>query len=198
MTKTWVIADTHFFHTKLITLCGRHKDFTDRIIESWHKQVQPDDIVYHLGDVGFYAGGDQKRRLYKVLQSLPGHKILIRGNHDRLPIAWYLNCFMAVMESAVVDVMYTTGCRHPRNYYFKVLLSHTPQPIPEGVDVNLHGHFHNNESYHWEEPMVNLLTPEHRLLTIEELGYKLVPLGWAIYHDVFTNSYLRAQEVRNK
>lgn len=197
MSKTWVIADTHLRHYKLMEYCGRPEGFTEQIIENWCKLVRPDDVIFHLGDVGFY----KKRECQDMLRGLPGHKILIRGNHDRYPVKWYMdNGFLAVLESAVVNVCFARRQKRQqsgRNHYFKVLLSHVPMPVPDGVDFNLHGHFHNNGSIHWEEPLVAVLTPKHRLLSIEEHQYRPVWLGWGLHHEKFANSYERAQEIQD-
>jgi len=191
--KTWVVSDTHFHHDKLTEYCGRPVDFTSQIVRNWCACIKPNDLVFHLGDVGFY----NKSIAGKLIQGLPGNKILIRGNHDRFPIKWYLDHgFMTVMDTAIVHVCYTKGQERPRNTYYKVILSHIPVSIPEGVDFNLHGHFHNNSSRRWEEEMTNTLTPKHRLVSIEELSYAPIPLGWGIHHDKFINSYKRAQELK--
>jgi calcineurin-like phosphoesterase family protein len=191
--KTWAIADTHFFHHKLVDYCGRPEDFTEQIIQNWCNMIAPGDLVYHLGDVGFYKKADAG----KLIQGLPGHKILIRGNHDRYPIGWYLDHgFMAMMEHPIVTVRYQKGIKRKVNFYYKVILSHSPVPVPEDVDFNLHGHFHNNSSPHWEEEMVDTLTPKHRLMSIEESGYCPMLLDEGTHHDRFINSYERAEEVR--
>jgi len=195
--QTWIIADTHFHHKKMIEYCGRPVDFTAQIIKNWCACVRPTDLVFHLGDVGFY----KKATAGKLIENLPGNKILIRGNHDKHPIKWYMDCgFMAVMDTAVVHVCYSQGVERLRNTYYKVILSHTPVPIPdfEHIDFNLHGHFHNNSSIHWEEKLVDTLTPQHRLVSIEELSYTPVPLAWTLHHDKFINSYKRAKDVRRR
>jgi len=76
-------SDTHFGHGNIIKYCTRpFKDAgeMDRaIIANWNETVQPDDIVYHLGDVAFTSPDRAKH----ILSCLNGHKILILGNHDR-------------------------------------------------------------------------------------------------------------------
>lgn len=189
--KTWVITDTHFYHSKLIEYCGRPTNFTEQIINNW-KIIDRQDVVFHLGDVGFYK---KNPTFQNLLRNLPGLKVLIRGNHDRFPIQWYMDAgFLAVMESTIINVCHHQVKREKAvNHYYRVLLSHIPQPIPDdSVDFNLHGHFHNNPPSRWEEKLVDVLTPKHRLLSIEELQYKPVLLGWAIHHNKFINSYERA------
>jgi len=179
--KTWVISDTHLFHTKMTELCGRPEDFTEQIVMNWNNMVAPDDLVYHLGDVGFY----KKCECAGLMSGLPGTKILIRGNHDTFPVKWYLDHgFIAVMDRAVVNVMYKKGIKKPMNRYFRVLLSHKPIKIGDcafgPVDYNVHGHFHNNSSHYWEAPLLRVLTPKHLLFALEETEYKPLDLAAAL------------------
>lgn len=79
----YLIADTHFFHKNIIEYCNRPFEDTETmnnyIIEKWNSIVKEDDIVLHLGDVGF----GMVEMLSPIIHSLNGHKFLIRGNHDR-------------------------------------------------------------------------------------------------------------------
>ena len=204
--KTWVISDTHLFHTKMTSLCGRPEDFTEQIILNWNNMVGSDDVVYHLGDVGFYKKGE----FGDVIKGLPGHKILIRGNHDSFPVAWYLdNGFMSVMDFAVVIVRLQRGVTRIRNEYHRVLLSHVPMVIPAGipnirgrsgvygeVEYNVHGHFHNNLAEFWEPDLLNKITEKHKLFAIEELGYKPLELGFALRHGLLVDTQSRAKGAR--
>ena len=47
-------------------------------MNKWNSIVRKDDIVYHLGDVGFGSTDELK----ELVGRLNGTKILIRGNHD--------------------------------------------------------------------------------------------------------------------
>lgn len=186
MRKTWVITDTHFFHNILSKLCGRPENFSELIVKNWVNTVGADDLVIHLGDVGFY----KKREVNGLMKGLPGHKILVLGNHDRFPIKTYLeNGFMAVVDSLIMRVAHVKGIKKQMFRYYTVMLSHKPMAIPNGVDYGIHGHFHNNKSKRWEEPLVKVLEPRHRLVSLEELGYSPVDLGKAVYHDDFIHSF---------
>jgi calcineurin-like phosphoesterase family protein len=132
----WIIADTHFGHDNMIPYCGRPKDFDDQIISNWNKVVQHEDVVIHLGDVIF--GQNKDTRLPSIMASLPGKKILCRGNHDPKPGVWYMeHGFDFVCDSFVYD---------------RYLFSHCPiTPLPKqanynwqkDINLNIHGHFHN-------------------------------------------------------
>jgi calcineurin-like phosphoesterase family protein len=78
------VADTHFFHDKIIELCHRpfnnSKEMNEALINNWNAVVSHDDTVYHLGD--FALGGSQVG-LKVVFDRLNGNKFLARGNHDR-------------------------------------------------------------------------------------------------------------------
>ena len=63
MTKTFLIADTHFGHNNIINFLKPDGsklrnflsiyDHDEYIIDKWNSVVKPEDKVYHLGDVGF-------------------------------------------------------------------------------------------------------------------------------------------------
>jgi len=50
------------------------------LIANWNRRVQPNDTVFHIGDVSFRNATDTGR----VLDQLYGVKYLILGNHDRV------------------------------------------------------------------------------------------------------------------
>lgn len=120
----WVISDTHFGHDRLVELAGRPADFTARIVTNWKRLVKPADLVLHLGDVAFETEG-----LTALIASLPGRKIVVRGNHDNRP-AWLMHRG------------FDFGCDY--FVYRRVAFSHKPLvPIPYGAAFNVHGHFHD-------------------------------------------------------
>jgi calcineurin-like phosphoesterase family protein len=86
--KIWIIADTHFYHENIKKFQGRSDDFNEQIIKNWNKLVKYDDLVIHLGDVIFGLNKDEK--LPSIMASLPGKKVLCRGNHDLQPAIWYM------------------------------------------------------------------------------------------------------------
>ena len=53
-------------------------EMNEYIIKKWNSAVKEDDIVYHLGDVGFGT----TEMLKELIGRLNGKKILLRGNHD--------------------------------------------------------------------------------------------------------------------
>jgi calcineurin-like phosphoesterase family protein len=162
-TKVYIITDTHFGHTLMQKFCNRPPDFDSKIIKQWRATVNPNDIVYHLGDVTWGSQGD----LTRIMKGLPGTKILIRGNHDRNHSNnWFIKAgFSAVLEKAQIS---------------GVILSHFPallhkEEIERGI-INVHGHFHNNDPKRWETHMKRHITENHYLLSLEDVSYKPISL----------------------
>lgn len=162
--KIYLLTDTHFLHEKIITDFGfRPANFTQLIINNWKSTVKDIDVVYHLGDV---IWGD-KEQLKGILNQLPGNKILVRGNHDKNHSN---NWFMEAGFNAVLEKVQVSGA----------ILSHMPSNLSqEEIDrglINIFGHFHNNPPDRWEEYLKERLTENHYLLSIEEVGYRPIPL----------------------
>lgn len=135
--KIWIIADTHFYHENIKKYQGRPDDFNEQIIKNWNKLVKYDDLVIHLGDVIF--GLNKEDTLSSIMASLPGKKVLCRGNHDPKPALWYME----------------RGFDFVCDYFVSgdVAFSHVPlTPLPpqtlvssqRAVNLNIHGHFHKN------------------------------------------------------
>lgn len=137
MSKTFLIADTHFGHKNIINFIKSDGtklrnfisiyDHDEYIIEKWNSVVKPEDKVYHLGDVGF----KNWTQLEYVMSRLNGTKVLIKGNHDNHKLSQYAQVFKDVRAIHVLD---------------KLVLSHVPLH-PSCLDRwkgNIHGHVHWN------------------------------------------------------
>lgn len=150
----WLITDTHWYHDQMVNLCGRPTDFGDKLIASLRYHVAPQDRLFHLGDVILYQYG----KLREILDSIPGTKVLLMGNHDHKSPGWYArNGFAFVSDMIVVG---------------DVLLSHKPvQQFPTGVRLNVHGHWHNDD-HHKRPDWWSVST--HRLLSVEATNYRPV------------------------
>jgi calcineurin-like phosphoesterase family protein len=96
-------------------------------VKNWKQVVKPEDTVIHLGDVQIGKKSDQ----HDILSSLPGRKILVRGNHDR---QWSCTRWMSAGFDFACDSMIFRNC----------WLTHEPaDKLPTGTTLNLHGHLHN-------------------------------------------------------
>jgi len=181
--KTWIIADTHFNHKKLCESKGMHlgrpDDFERRIYRQCQQLIQPQDLVYHLGDA--YLG--KKSGFTECINSIPGTKILVQGNHDKNTRHWYLNHgFVAVMDYVAIKV-HMIGKVSRATEETRVILSHKPIDIVHPLDIptiNIHGHFHNCAREKWEPELEALITPYHYLFSIERMKWRPMQLERAM------------------
>ena len=122
----YLISDTHFNHAKIATYCDRPANFTDVLIRNWRNTIKQEDTIIHLGDVfiGPTIGWDE------IYESLPGNKILVRGNHDRnRSLGWWMSHGFGFACDGI-----------SRNCW----LTHEPDTSrASGCDLNIHGHLHN-------------------------------------------------------
>lgn len=81
--KLWFTSDSHFSHTNIIKYCNRPFDsveeMNEKLIENWNSVIGKDDLIFCLGD---FALGSEKQTRY-ILERLNGHKVLIKGNHEK-------------------------------------------------------------------------------------------------------------------
>jgi len=55
---------------------------TEKLKENWLKQISEDDVVIMPGDFSWAMKLEETEKDFEYLNSLPGKKILVRGNHD--------------------------------------------------------------------------------------------------------------------
>lgn len=169
-----LITDTHFGHDKLIEYSGRPANHSKLILENFRSFVRTDDLIVHLGD--FCIGNDEDWTRQFMQTSLNCLHILVKGNHDHKSDSWYYEHGW----DFVCDE-YTN-----KNFGKHILFSHEPRTRREGVDVNIHGHFHNNYHRAMEEGFKEMYDPNfHKKLAIEETDYKPVLLGkWLLSNPI--------------
>lgn len=79
------MADTHLSITvnKPMDIFGnRWADHTNRIKEEWCATVTDADTVVIPGDISWAMNFEEAREDFLFLDSLPGHKLISKGNHD--------------------------------------------------------------------------------------------------------------------
>ena len=85
--KTFFTSDLHLNHSNIIKYADRPFDDVNEmnkvIIERWNSKISNSDLVYHLGDFGFF----KKHEDFEILtKRLKGKIINIKGNHDNYKI----------------------------------------------------------------------------------------------------------------
>jgi calcineurin-like phosphoesterase family protein len=130
MSETWFTSDTHFGHRNILVYESKHRPFAtieemnEALVERWNSVVNPDDVVYHLGDFCL------NKSSIAIASRLHGKKILILGNHDTFRAEDYLQYF-----DRLFGVIF---------WKRKIVLSHMPL-LPDGErwSLNVHGHLHS-------------------------------------------------------
>lgn len=179
--NAWVFTDPHFQHKKLVEMGKRPEGFEELISTSWIKK-DPNAVIYCLGDIAFKA---QAETHAQYVQSMPGYKILILGNHDNQKEAWYLSHGWNEVHMKLRLVTKVNG-KHTR-----LLLSHIPQLDDNSFDINVHGHFHNDAHRANTPEMLAIKSKKHKLLALECVNYELIKMqdfldGKIIQEGLFT------------
>lgn len=182
----WVTADSHFGHEKIIEYCSRpYKcagQMDEDLIRRWNNRVKPDDLVYHLGDVG-YAKGTQEIKtedtyLGRMIARLNGKKILILGNHDKSAARMMEFGFDFACEEMVITAVQR-----------RLRLVHRPQLVAgPGIDYVLHGHIHNStpeeRAKHVHKGEIVSIPSFNINLSVEMTNYEPVPLEWVVKRKI--------------
>lgn len=134
--RAWATSDWHLGQEKILrfkkddgTLTRPGFDNIDQMTEilcaRYKELVAPGDTVYFMGDMVFHE------KELAAIGSLPGRKIFIPGNHDKLNASVYLKVFRDMRAL------------HRRN---DMLLTHMPVhtgQVGGGMGaINVHGHLH--------------------------------------------------------
>ena len=157
----WIIADTHFGHTKLQEedYGSRPEGFEEKILQALHK-IPEEDVLVHLGDVAIGNEGAWHARM----GAFPFKKWLTRGNHDSRSIQWYLSFGWDFVADQIRLNMFGG----------EIAFSHVP--LREGTWwINIHGHFHNSNHRRHEPELLAIACPNHHLIKLEH-DYRPVTL----------------------
>lgn len=130
--EIYVLGDLHFGHRRIAEFrpeFSSREHHEEHICDLWRDTVKERDQVWLLGDAAFTMEGLAK------LGTLPGEKILVRGNHDELPTLAYMTVFAEVYGIV----------KYRRKKRQAAWLSHAPvHPDELRGRINIHGHVHGN------------------------------------------------------
>lgn len=133
--KTWFIADPHFSHESIRKFCARPFSTVEEMDEAmWDNLgvVGADETLVVIGDLTWNMKDD------KDVKRLPGkHKILVKGNHDKVAIP------RSRKWSRICDYLEVTALMDGKARQ-RMVLSHYPMASWAGArrSVHLHGHTH--------------------------------------------------------
>ena len=111
----YFISDTHFFHTNILRLnpVKRKPGFEDIILNNLRKTLKDSDELYLLGDFIW----EIRPNFLELWRSVPGRKVLIKGNHD----CWFSEKELELFLDEIVPFYTIVEIKGK-----KVLLSHYP------------------------------------------------------------------------
>ena len=80
----FVLGDPHLSlgASKPMDIFPGWNDYVERLEKNWRKLIQPEDTIVLAGDISWAMRLTDTRRDFAFLQSLPGQKIIMKGNHD--------------------------------------------------------------------------------------------------------------------
>lgn len=178
--KTFFTSDLHLNHFNIAKYCYRpfesRKEMNDALIANWNSVVPEDGIVVCCGD--FTLIREENLREYeKLAKKLNGRILLIRGNHDRVPLVIEDNPdskFIAIVDMArlVID-----GVR--------IMATHYPL-LAYPAEYQIFGHIHtmSDGTVHGTDgPVVNKLNKNQYDVGVDQNNY--TPISYWQLCDIF-------------
>lgn len=158
MSNVYFTSDWHIGHKgiadKFRTRFDSDWHHDNYIVESARKILTKRDVLYCVGDMSFTVEG------MEMIQSLPGRKVLIRGNHDVLREPWYQSTFEAIHGALSYRGFFVTHIPiHPMELYRK---------------NNIHGHCHKGGP---RELKVGVEWDSYYNVILEFNDYNIVPFS---------------------
>lgn len=130
--KVYLATDWHLYirEKKNKPECHRCKNF-DEIIRNVNAVMNEDDLLIYLGDLCDGEMVNESDEMKAILKTIPGKKILVRGNNDLFTAQYYKSCgFEYVVQSFE---------------WKNILFTHVP--CKNTNDMNIHGHIHGYRTY---------------------------------------------------
>ena len=130
--KVYLCTDWHLYirNQKGKPQCHKRKDFNE-VFKNVNKVMTDDDVFIYLGDLcdGEMDSHEEREEMKTLLNTIPGHKILVLGNNDLFPPSYYKTCgFQFVVQSFEWE---------------NILFTHIP--CKNDNTMNIHGHIHSNQ-----------------------------------------------------
>ena len=130
MENVWLTTDWHLYSKEWNDQHPhRSKANLERLAANFNSTIGEHDLLIHLGDICDPESADYET-MKKIISSIPGRKILVRGNHDTEKDPYYIGLGF----DDVVDVL----------VIHNIIFTHKPiQVAPD--ELNIHGHLHSEK-----------------------------------------------------
>lgn len=110
----FVIADLHLSlgAQKPMDIFRGWENYVERLEQNWRALVRPEDTVVIAGDISWAMKLEDTLKDFTFLHSLPGEKIIMKGNHDY----WWstrnkIDTFLAEHDLSSLKVMHNCAYR---------------------------------------------------------------------------------------
>ena len=130
MENIWLTTDWHLYSKEWNDQHPhRSKANLERLAANFNSTIGEHDLLIHFGDICDPESADYET-MKKIISSIPGRKILVRGNHDTEKDPYYIGLGF----DDVVDVL----------VIHNMIFTHKPiQVAPD--ELNIHGHLHSEK-----------------------------------------------------
>ncbi len=113
--SVYVIADLHLStneqtNKSMEKFGSRWQNYTEKINKNWRAVITDDDTVVIPGDISWALRLEEAREDLAFLDSLPGKKLIGKGNHD----FWWttaakMNAFFADNNFSTIEILYNNA-----------------------------------------------------------------------------------------
>ena len=140
MQNVFISCDWHLWSEQPNTSHPYRTNYANgKIADHFTEGMTDNDLWLYLGDLCDPDAANEDL-LRAIIKSIPGTKILIRGNHDTASEQWY----KSLGFNDVVD----------RVRIHDLVFSHKPVPIKD-TELNIHGHLHTEKMTGWSPRHIN-------------------------------------------
>lgn len=150
MSNIWLTSDTHFGHDRDFIWGVRGfsscKEMNEELVNRWNSVVQPEDEVWHLGDVML---GEED--MLKYVKQLNGTIHVIRGNHDTDRRVKLLETLPNISEIKWGDMQVINGY-HLFMSHYPTMTEHPHSKKLRSAVINLFGHSHQQTNFFRYDP----------------------------------------------
>lgn len=180
--KTFFSSDLHLNHFNIVNYCHRpfetRQEMNKALIDNWNSVVPDDGIVVCCGDFTLIKHPDL-RKYEKLASKLNGRILLVRGNHDRVPLVIEDNPnskFVAIVDMAMLYIDNV-----------KILATHYPL-LAYPADYQVFGHIHtlsDGMCYGVDADVNNRLRNTQYDVGVDQNNY--TPISYRQLRDIFQN-----------
>lgn len=168
----WFVSDTHFGHKNIIQYSNRPfrsvEEMNEQMIKDWNALVDPNDIVWHLGDFAFLPGKE-----FNILaRRLNGKKNVVLGNHDK----WIIQNKNQLLKSGTFESIQNYAELKLGKNVPMIVLFHYGQRVwnkSHHGSIHLYGHSHGSLPPHGKSVDVGVdckeITHEYRPIHLDEV-----------------------------